>query len=79
MARKQINFKLPAELIEALHLKAKQDGTTATELVIRGLHYILGLGPQQVAKEISSAVPERLALLEQEIMELRKYLGEWAA
>ncbi len=40
--RESINFKLPKPLADALREAAKERGTTATDLVIRGLHHILG-------------------------------------
>jgi hypothetical protein len=40
--RESINFKLPKPLADALRSAAKERGTTATDLVIRGLHHILG-------------------------------------
>ncbi|MEM6398664.1 MAG: hypothetical protein AAF757_00305 [Cyanobacteria bacterium P01_D01_bin.116] len=40
--RESINFKLPKSLADALRDAAKERNTTATDLVIRGLHHILG-------------------------------------
>lgn len=40
--RESINFKLPKPLAEALRAVAKQRNTTATDLVIQGLHHVLG-------------------------------------
>lgn len=40
--RKSLNFKLPKPLADALRFAAKECNTTATDLVIRGLHNILG-------------------------------------
>ena len=40
--RESINFKLPKPLADALRDAAKERNTTATDLVIRGLHNILG-------------------------------------
>ncbi|MGB6294999.1 MAG: hypothetical protein WBF90_02295 [Rivularia sp. (in: cyanobacteria)] len=40
--RESINFKLPKPLADALRDAAKERKTTATDLVIRGLHHILG-------------------------------------
>ena len=40
--RESINFKLPKTLADALRDAAKERNTTATDLVIRGLHHILG-------------------------------------
>jgi TolA-binding protein len=40
--RESINFKLPKPLTAALRDKARQLNTTATDLVIQGLHHVLG-------------------------------------
>ncbi len=40
--RESINFKLPKPLAEALRAAAKERNTTATNLVIQGLHHVLG-------------------------------------
>ncbi|AUT04563.1 MULTISPECIES: hypothetical protein [unclassified Nostoc] len=40
--RESINFKLPKPLVEALRATAKERNTTATDLVIQGLRYVLG-------------------------------------
>lgn len=47
MAKKQVNFKLPQDLIEALDAKAERESTNRTELVIQGIRYILGLSETQ--------------------------------
>ena len=39
--RESINFKLPKPLTEALRAKARELDTTATDLVIQGLHHVL--------------------------------------
>jgi hypothetical protein len=51
--RESINFKLPKTLADALREAAKERNTTATDLVIRGLHHILGAVPGvEVSTEI---------------------------
>ena len=51
--RESINFKLPKSLADALREAAKERNTTATDLVIRGLHHILGDAPGvEVSTEI---------------------------
>ena len=40
--RESVNFKLSKSLVEALRAKAKELNTSATDLVIQGLHLILG-------------------------------------
>ena len=39
--RESINFKLPKPLTAALRAKARELDTTATDLVIQGLHHVL--------------------------------------
>ena len=43
--RESINFKLPKALTKALRTAARERNTTATDLVIQGLHHILGSAP----------------------------------
>ncbi|MDF5724404.1 MAG: hypothetical protein PUP91_28880 [Rhizonema sp. PD37] len=43
--RESINFKLPKKLADVLRTAAKTRNTTATDLVIQGLHHILGQAP----------------------------------
>ena len=40
--RESVNFKLPKSLVDLLRAKAKERNTSATDLVIQGLHLILG-------------------------------------
>lgn len=40
--RESVNFKLPKSLVELLRAEAKKRNTSATELVVQGLHHILG-------------------------------------
>ena len=40
--RESVNFKLPLPLVEALRAKAKEQNTSATDVVVQGLHLILG-------------------------------------
>jgi len=46
--RESINFKLPKALTAALRAKAHSLNTTATDLVIQGLHHVLGLESNSV-------------------------------
>ncbi|BAZ33873.1 hypothetical protein NIES4074_63870 (plasmid) [Cylindrospermum sp. NIES-4074] len=43
--RESINFKLPKTLTNALRAAARERNTTATDLVIQGLHHVLGPVP----------------------------------
>ncbi len=40
--RESVNFKRTKSLVEALRAKAKEQNTSATDLVVQGLHLILG-------------------------------------
>ncbi|WP_138504572.1 hypothetical protein [Nostoc sp. PA-18-2419] len=40
--RESVNFKLPKSLVELLRAEAKKRNTSATELVVQGLHHVLG-------------------------------------
>lgn len=56
MARSQMNFKLPDELIDGLKRKATEQGLTATDLVIQGIRLVLGLEPGSVDTSIDKGV-----------------------
>ncbi len=58
--RESINFKLPKSLTAALRKAARERNTTATDLVILGLHHVLG-----DAAGIETSVESRLAQLEE--------------
>ncbi|MEM7581534.1 MAG: hypothetical protein AAF316_17190 [Cyanobacteria bacterium P01_A01_bin.80] len=59
--RESINFKLPQELVAALRTAAVERETTATDLVIQGLHYIL---------QIEDTTEVRLSQLEEGLDDL---------
>ncbi|MBW4480063.1 MAG: hypothetical protein KME54_25315 [Tolypothrix brevis GSE-NOS-MK-07-07A] len=63
--RESINFKLPKPLTAALRKVAAERNTTATDLVIQGLHQILGSVPG-----IEDSVETRLAQLEAQLNHL---------
>ena len=69
--RESINFKLPKTLAEALRTAAAQRDTTATELVIQGLHHILGDVPG-----VEGSVEVRLYQLEEEFFRLKSSINE---
>ncbi|MBD2450552.1 hypothetical protein H6G76_26170 [Nostoc sp. FACHB-152] len=60
--RESINFKLPKPLVEALRAAAKERNTTATDLVIQGLRYVLG-----EVDGMETDVETRLSQLETEL------------
>ncbi|MEI2577253.1 hypothetical protein V5G28_000160, partial [Scytonema sp. PRP1] len=63
--RESINFKLPKPLADALRAKASELNTTATDLVIRGLHHVLGDVPG-----VETSIESRLHQLEEEFLHL---------
>lgn len=63
--RESINFKLPKPLTAALRKVARERNTTATDLVIEGLHHVLGS-----VEGIEDSVETRLAQLEEQLNHL---------
>lgn len=63
--RESINFKLPKPLTMALRTAARERNTTATDLVIQGLHHVLG---QVAGTELS--VETRLHQLEAQFTQI---------
>jgi hypothetical protein len=68
--RESINFKLPKPLVEALRAKARELETTATDLVIRGLHYILSSTAEDADNGIEASVDIRLHELETQLTQV---------
>lgn len=56
--RKQANYKLPEELIEAIQDRAAHERTTATDLVIEALNSYLGLSPEGESSRIGISIAE---------------------
>ena len=69
--RESINFKLPKTLTAALRKAARKRETTATDLVIQGLHHILGDVPG-----VEASVEVRLYQLEEEFFRFKESIGE---
>ena len=69
--RESINFKLPKTLTAALRKAARKRKTTATDLVIQGLHHILGDVPG-----VEASVEVRLYQLEEEFFRFKESIGE---
>jgi hypothetical protein len=69
--RESINFKLPKPLADALRAKAVELETTATDLVIQGLHHVLGDVPG-----VENSVEIRLYQLEEEFFRFKESIGE---
>ncbi|QLE59817.1 hypothetical protein [Nostoc sp. TCL26-01] len=62
--RVSINFKLPQPLVEALKTKAKEQETTATDLVIKGLHHILSLSTSSTDNSTDNVLHEIITRIE---------------
>jgi predicted nuclease of restriction endonuclease-like RecB superfamily len=69
--RESINFKLPKPLADALRAKAVELNTTATDLVIQGLHHVLGDVPG-----VETSVEVRLYQIEEEFFSFKSSLRE---
>ncbi|MEA5574184.1 hypothetical protein [Calothrix sp. UHCC 0171] len=69
--RESINFKLPKPLADALRAKAVELNTTATDLVIQGLHHVLGNVPG-----VENSVEIRLYQLEEEFFRFQESINE---
>jgi hypothetical protein len=69
--RESINFKLPKPLADALRAKAVELETTATDLVIQGLHHVLGDVPG-----VENSVDIRLYQLEEEFFHFKSGIGK---
>ncbi|MBR8834389.1 MAG: hypothetical protein DSM106950_10230 [Stigonema ocellatum SAG 48.90 = DSM 106950] len=65
--RESINFKLPKPLTTALRAKAKKLNTTATDLVIQGLHHVLDKaynGVDNITEDLINPLIIRIEALE---------------
>jgi polyhydroxyalkanoate synthesis regulator phasin len=75
MPKKQVNFKLPQDLIEALDAKAERESTNRTELVIQGIRYILGLSEVQSAG-IDTHIHNRIDSIEARLHQIETHRVE---
>jgi predicted nucleic acid-binding Zn-ribbon protein len=69
--KKQVNFKLPEELIKTLQERAAQERLSATDLVIQGMSLFLGIvDPSQQPSQPSlslSDIAERIEVIEERL------------
>ncbi len=66
----QLNIRVPLELKEAFIQKAKEDGTTATDLIIGFMQQYLGIEPSKPVAGLASVdIDKRLSELEQRLSE----------
>lgn len=64
----QLNIRVPVELKEAFIEKAKEDGTTATDLIIGFMQQYLGIEPKKPSVGLASPeIDNRLADLEERL------------
>lgn len=63
----QLNIRVPVELKEAFIAKAKQDGTSATDLIIGFMQQYLGIEKKPVAVVGAAAIDSRLDEMEQRL------------
>jgi len=69
---KQVNYKLPPSLVEALSAKAKEENRTATSLVIEALGQILEISPSLQPQRIENELYEFVQELQKRIEHLEK-------
>jgi hypothetical protein len=85
--KKQINIKMPTDLIDALKTKAEDKGDTFTDLVIRFCSEGLGIKsdrPQTSAspfepEQLDERIADKLAPLQERLVALELELGELSA
>jgi len=64
----QLNIRVPAELKEAFIQKAKEDGTTATDLIVGFMQQYLGVKPMQPVAGVNAVeIDTRLSELEKRL------------
>ena len=64
----QLNIRVPVELKEAFIQKAKEDGTTATDLIVGFMQQYLGIEPKKPITRLASAeIDSRLSELEERL------------
>ncbi len=65
-----LNIRVPLELKEAFIQKAKEDGTTATDLIVGFMQQYLGIEPKKLQAGVNTAeIDTRLSELEQRLSE----------
>jgi hypothetical protein len=70
---KQFNFKISATLLEQLRRTAATKDVTVTELIIQGIHQVLGIAPSPKAHDIDLGIYQKLDALEQRLLEFEGY------
>jgi hypothetical protein len=67
--RVPLNIRIPSDLLQALKERAAQEGTTVTELLIRGAGALLGL---PAAKARKTTIEARVQALEEKVKEIER-------
>lgn len=70
---KQFNFKISATLLEQLRKTAVAKDTTVTELIIQGIHQVLGIIPSPKPDDIEFGIYKKLDELEQKLQDFEGY------
>jgi hypothetical protein len=70
---KQFNFKISATLLEQLRRTAAIKDVTVTELIIQGIHQVLGIAPSPKVHDIELGIYQKLDALEQKLLEFEGY------
>jgi len=71
----QLNIRVPLGLKEVFIQKAKEDGTTATDLIVGFMQQYLGIEPDKPVAGVNAVeVDTRLSKLEKRIAALEEYL-----
>ncbi|MEB3321175.1 MAG: hypothetical protein VKI63_09590 [Cyanobium sp.] len=69
MPRVPVNIRIPSELLEALKGRAAAEGTTVTDLLVRGARALLDV---PAAKPKPSTLEERVRDLEERLEEIER-------
>jgi hypothetical protein len=70
---KQFNFKISATLLEQLRRTATTKGVSVTELIIQGIHQILGISPSPKNENIDFGIYQKLDEIEQKLQDFEGY------
>ncbi len=77
MAAEQFNFRVETELKKAFLEKARENGTTASELLVEFMQRYLGISPKHPVAAVNTAeIDNRLAQIEERLSERIAVLEE---
>lgn len=69
MPRVPLNIRIPSELLEALKERSAEEGTTVTDLLVRGARALLGM---PATKTKAGTLEERVRDLEERLEEIER-------